>query len=266
MLDIAIDLVRQAGELLRQGHHSGAAEVLHKSSAVDLVTEYDLASEQLIVAGLRQRFPDHAIYGEETGGELPASGPVWVVDPLDGTTNFAHGYPVFCVTLALLVDGQPELGVTFDPLRDELFWAQRGQGAWGNQGRLRVSASADLAASLLATGFAYDRASNLDNNLAEFNHFVPRTRGVRRGGSAALDIAWVAAGRLDGYWERGINVWDLAAGVLLVREAGGVATTYAGRPWQSNDRNVAAANSVLHTALLDGLRIARVGLPALDCV
>jgi myo-inositol-1(or 4)-monophosphatase len=261
MLEVAIDLVRQAGALLRQGHQSGPGPVLHKSSAVDLVTEYDLASEQLIVAGLRQRFPDHAILGEETGGELPAAGPVWVVDPLDGSTNFAHGYPVFSVTLALLVDSRPELGVTFDPLRDELFWAQRGQGAWGNQGRLRVSASADLGASLLATGFAYDRASNGDNNLAEFSYFVPRTRGVRRGGSAALDIAWVAAGRLDGYWERGIQTWDLAAGVLLVREAGGIATTYNGQPWQPGDRNVAAANSVLHSALLEGLQIARVDLP-----
>ncbi len=263
MLDVAIDLARQAGALLRQGHANGAGQVLNKSSAVDLVTEYDLASEQLIMAGLRQHFPDHAVYGEETGGELPAAGPVWVVDPLDGTTNFAHGYPVFSVTLALLVDSQPELGVTYDPLRDELFWAQRGQGAWRGQQRLRVSTTGDVAASLLATGFAYDRASNPDNNLAEFSYFAPRTRGVRRGGSAALDIAWVAAGRLDGYWERGINVWDLAAGVLMVREAGGVATTYAGRPWRPGDRNVAAANSVLHMALVQGIQTARRGLPAL---
>jgi myo-inositol-1(or 4)-monophosphatase len=263
MLDVAIDLARQAGELLRQGHQNGAGAVASKASAVDLVTEFDLASERLITGGLRLRFPDHAIFGEETGEALPTAGPVWVVDPLDGTTNFAHGYPVWSVTLALLVDGRPELGVTYDPLRDDLFWAQRGQGAWRGQRRLQVSTTAELGASLLGTGFAYDRASNPDNNLAEFSHFVPRTRGVRRGGSAALDIAWVAAGWLDGYWERGIQVWDMAAGVLLVHEAGGVVTAYSGRPWQPADRNVVAANSVLHAALLQGLQTARQGLPAL---
>jgi myo-inositol-1(or 4)-monophosphatase len=262
MLDVAIDLARQAGHLLRQGHQDGANQIISKGSAVDLVTEVDLASERLIVEGLRRCFPDHAVYGEEIGGVLPELGPLWVVDPLDGTTNFAHGYPVFSVTLALLVDGQPELGVTYDPLRDDLFWAQRGQGAWRGQRRLRVSTTADLGASLLATGFAYDRASNTDNNLVEFGYFMPKTRGVRRGGSAALDIAWVAAGWLDGYWERGINVWDVAAGVLMVHEAGGLVTTYSGRPWQPLDRNVVAANGVLHTALLQGLAIARQGRPA----
>lgn len=263
MLATAIDLARQAGELLRQGHRDGARQIASKGSAVDLVTEVDLASERLITTGLRQRFPAHAIFGEETGDVLPADGPVWVVDPLDGTTNFAHGYPVFCVTLALLVDGRPELGVTYDPLRDDLFWAQRGQGAWRGQRRLRSSATAELGASLLATGFAYDRASNPDNNLAEFSAFVPKCRGVRRGGSAALDIAWVAAGWLDGYWERGIHVWDVAAGVLLVHEAGGIVTTYGGQPWQPTDRNVVASNRVLHTALLQGLQSARRDLPAL---
>lgn len=262
MLDVAIDLARQAGDLLRQGHYNGAGAIASKASAVDLVTEFDLASERLITSGLRQRFPDHVIYGEETGDVLPAAGPVWVVDPLDGTTNFAHGYPVFSVTLALLVDGRPELGVVYDPLRDDLFWAQRGQGAWRGQRRLYVSTTMELGASLLATGFAYDRASNADNNLAEFSHFVPRTRGVRRGGSAALDIAWVAAGWLDGYWERGIQVWDVAAGVLLVHEAGGVVTTYSGSPWQPDGRNVVASNSVLHSALLQNLHSARRGLAA----
>ena len=264
MLDVAIDLARQAGELLRQGHQNGAGPIVSKSSVVDLLTQFDLASERLITDGLRGRFPDHAIYGEETGEALPAAGPVWVVDPLDGTTNFAHGYPVFSVTLALLVDGRPELGVTYDPLRDDLFWAQRGHGAWRDERRLHVSVTTELGASLLATGFAYDRASNADNNLAEFSHFVPRTRGVRRGGSAALDMAWVAAGWLDGYWERGIHVWDLAAGVLLIGEAGGVVTDYSGRPWQPADRNVVAANSVLHSILLQGLHSARQGVPALD--
>lgn len=263
MLEIAVDLARQAGDLLRRGHQEGAGAVANKSSAVDLVTAFDLASERLITGGLRRHFPDHAIFGEESGGVLPAAGPVWVVDPLDGTTNFAHGYPVFSVTLALLVDGQPELGVTYDPLRDDLFWAQRGQGAWRGARRLHVSSAARLGASLLATGFPYYRASSDDNNLAEFGHFMPKTRGVRRGGSAALDMAWVAAGWLDGYWERGMELWDVAAGVLMVREAGGLATTYSGRPWRPGDRNVVAANSVLHQALVQGVQTARRGLPAL---
>lgn len=264
MLDIAIDLARRAGDLLRRGHQQGAGQVASKSSAVDLVTEFDLASERLISDGLRQRCPGHAIYGEESGGALPAAGPVWVIDPLDGTTNFAHGYPVFSVTLALLVDGQPELGVTYDPLRDDLFWAQRGQGAWRGERRLHVSSAATLGTSLLATGFPYDRAATADNNLAEFSHLMPRTRGVRRGGSAALDIAWVAAGWLDGYWERRIELWDVATGVLLVREAGGQVSSYSGRPWQPGDRNVVAANSVLHPELWQSLQTARNGLPALS--
>ena len=264
MLNFAISLAHQAGELLRQGHARGVEIVATKQSAVDLVTEVDLASDRLIVEGLRDRFPDHAILSEESGENLPERGPVWVVDPLDGTTNFAHGYPVFSVTLALLIDREVELGVVYDPLRDDTFWAQRGQGAWRNSSRIQVSTTAELGRSLLATGFAYDRASNPDNNLAEFGYFMPKTRGVRRAGSAALDIAFTAAGWLDGYWEKGLNVWDTAAGILLAREAGGIATTYGGRPWQAGDRTVVVSNGVLHNTLISGLRHARLELPELD--
>ncbi len=264
MLATAIDLVRQAGNLLRQGHSNGAGRTVSKSSAVDLVTEYDLASERLITAGLRQHFPDYAVLGEESAHTLPESGPVWVIDPLDGTTNFAHGFPVFSISLALLVDRQPTLGVVYDPLRDDLFWAQRGQGAWRGEQRLHVASSFSLATSLLATGFPYDRATAADNNLAEFSYFMPRTRGVRRAGSAALDMAWVAAGWLNGYWERGVQVWDIAAAILMVQEAGGVVTTYAGRPWQPGDRTVVAASNEVHELLLHGLAEARRGLPALE--
>ncbi len=264
MLSYAITLAHQAGELLRQGHARGVAVVATKQSAVDLVTEVDLASEKLICDGLRRHFPDHAILSEESSMALPERGAVWVVDPLDGTTNYAHGYPFFSVTLALLLDGAIELGVVYDPLRDETFWAERGQGAWRNGSRMQVSATAELGRSLLATGFAYDRASNPDNNLAEFGHFMPKTRGVRRAGSAALDLAFTAAGWLDGYWEKGLNAWDLAAGVLMVREAGGTVTTYGGRPWRPGDRTVVVSNGVLHATLLSGLQHARLGLPELD--
>lgn len=265
MLEFVVGLVRQAGELLRQGHAEGAALLHTKQSAVDLVTETDLASERLLIGALRRAYPNHAVLGEESGEALPASGPVWVVDPLDGTTNFTHGFPVFGVSVALLVDGEPLLGAVGDPLRDDVFWAARGGGAWRNGQPLRVSTTAELGRSLLATGFGYDRATNPDNNLAEFSYFMPKTRGVRRAGAAALDMAWLAAGWLDGYWEKGFQVWDAAAGVLLIREAGGVAATYSGRPWRPGDRNMAASNGVpsMHAALLTGLHTARAGLPAI---
>ena len=257
MLDIAIGLARKAGDLLREGYRSGAGQIISKSSAVDLVTAYDMASEQLISEGLRQHFPDHAIHGEESGTELPTRGPVWVIDPVDGTTNFAHGFPVFSVTLALLQDRVPVLGVTYDPLRNELYWAEQGRGAWCDGRQVHVIAPASLTQSLLATGFPYDRASTAENNLAEFSYFMPKTRGVRRAGSAALDIAWVAAGRLNGYWERGVQVWDMAAGALMVREAGGVVTTYQGNGWQPGDRYIVASSPELHPVMLAGLAAAR---------
>ncbi len=222
-MKLHIELARQAGELLRQGHENGASLIHTKQSGVDLVTETDLASERLIIDGLRREFPDHALFGEELGETLPANGPVWVIDPLDGTTNFAHGFPVFCRVHRAAGGRRAMLGVIYDPLRDDTFWAERGQGAWRNGQRMHVSDTAELGRSLLATGFAYDRATNPDNNLAEFSYFMPKTRGVRRAGSAALDMAWVACGWLDGYWERGIQVWDAAAAVLMIREAGGLA-------------------------------------------
>lgn len=265
MLNIAIKAARAAGSIINRASLDLDALKITSKGPNDFVSEVDRAAEQAVIEILLEAYPGHGILAEETGRTHGAKNSefTWIIDPLDGTTNFAHGYPVFSVTLALLIDGQPELGVTYDPLREELFWAQAGRGAWRGAQRLHVSATGELRASLLATGFAYDRASNPDNNLAEFSHFMPRTRGVRRAGSAALDIAWVAAGQLDGYWERGIQLWDMAAGVLLVREAGGVVTTYSGQPWRPGHRNVAAANSVLHQELLHGLQTARCDLPVL---
>lgn len=265
MLDFTINLARQAGHVLREYNRHGPGQINTKQSAVDLVTEADLASEQLILGALRRQFPEHAILSEEAQGALPTRGPAWAVDPLDGTTNFAHGYPVFAVTLAFFMDGVAQLGVTYDPLRDEMFWSERGQGAWCNGRRLWVSSTSALEQSLLATGFQYDRATNPDNNLAEFSYFVPRTRGVRRSGSAALELAWLAAGRLDGFWEKGLNVWDAAAGEVLISEAGGRLTTYTGQPWHPTKRNVVASNGVhsLHAALLAGIATARQNLPSL---
>lgn len=264
-LDFVVDLAREAGGILREGHRRGPQEVRSKGTNVDLVTEVDLASEHLIVNSLRRRFPQDEVYAEESLGTLPEQGRVWVADPLDGTTNFAHGFPVFAVSIALIADGQPILGVTYDPLREEMFWSVRGQGAWRNGHPLRVSRTTEIGQSLLATGFPYDRATNPDNNLAEFSYFMPRTRGVRRAGAAALDMAWLAAGRLDGYWEQGFQVWDAAAGVLMIEEAGGRVTTYSGRAWQPHMRNMVASNGVpaLHRELLEGLACARNSRPGL---
>jgi myo-inositol-1(or 4)-monophosphatase len=257
-LTVAIDLAQRAGELLLGIHQAGPRRVQSKSTGVDLLTEADLASQELIVAGLRAAFPDHGLMAEETGADRAAGGELWLVDPLDGTTNFAHRFPVFSVSIALWVDGEPQVGVVQDVVRKRSYWAAAGQGAWINlERRLQVSQTAELGQSLLATGFPYSRATNPDNNLAEFCHLMPRTRGVRRAGSAALDMAWLADGRLDGYWEAGLAPWDWAAGLLLVSEAGGVISDYQGRPWQMDKGQFVASNGRLHPALLDAIQTAR---------
>jgi myo-inositol-1(or 4)-monophosphatase len=178
---------------------------------------------------------------------------LWAVDPLDGTTNFAHRYPAFAVSIGLLIDGEPAVGVVYEPLRDELFFAARGLGAFLNYRPIRVSATEGLAKSLLVTGFAYDRRETDDNNYAEFCHFTHLSQGVRRGGSASLDLAYVAAGRLDGYWERGLSPWDIAAGIVLVREAGGTVSAYDGSPFDIDSGRILASNGLLHTAMINEL-------------
>ena len=254
MIEIAVAAARAAGEIQRR-HRGGTFAVRHKG-AVDLVTEVDLACEEAIREVLARGAPGTAVLGEETGatGSNSDTGR-WVVDPLDGTTNFAHGYPVFCVSIAWEETGETVLGVVYDPTRDELFQVERGQGALCNGARVRVSATQLLADSILATGFPYDRATN-PRNYAEFRHLTQRTHGVRRSGSAALDLAYVACGRLDGFWEPGLQPWDLAAGCLLVREAGGRVTDYRGGPFTPYDGDVAASNGPLHPDLLEALAAA----------
>ncbi len=252
MIEIAVAAARTAGEIQRR-HRGGAFAVRHKG-AVDLVTEVDLACEEAIREVLARGAPGTAVLGEETGatGSNSDTGR-WVVDPLDGTTNFAHGYPVFCVSIAWEEAGETVLGVVYDPTRDELFQAERDRGALCNGARIRVSATPLLADSILATGFPYDRATN-PRNYAEFRHLTQRTQGVRRSGSAALDLAYVACGRLDGFWEPGLQPWDLAAGCLLVIEAGGTVSGPRGQPFTPYDGDVAASNGSLHAALLEALR------------
>ncbi|HET7011523.1 MAG TPA: inositol monophosphatase family protein [Anaerolineales bacterium] len=246
----AVELARQAGALLRAG--LGSVETIEHKGAIDLLTEYDLRSERLLVDGLRQSFPDDPILAEEGGGAQGARR--WLIDPLDGTTNFAHGLPHFSVSLAYAEGGDIRLGVVFDPARSELFHAIQGGGAFLNQARLRVSSTASLDRALLVTGFPYDIRTADETNLELFSKMALRAQGLRRLGSAALDLAYVAAGRFDGYWELRLSPWDWAAGILLVREAGGRVTRLSGeedifRPPTS----IIASNRLIHQAMLEAL-------------
>jgi myo-inositol-1(or 4)-monophosphatase len=267
-LGFALETARRAGQVLCDLYHRRHT-VRRKSSDIDLVTEADLASERLIVDAIRARFPGHTILSEEGLGDLQQvagqTASLWIVDPLDGTVNYAHGYPAWGLSLALAHGGHVVLGVIYDPLRDEIFWAEHGQGAWGNGQRLAVSATARLSAALVATGFAYSRATlartapgeGLGDNLAEFAAVMPRVQGVRRAGAAVLDLAHLAAGRLDAYWEMYLQPWDWAAGWLLVEEAGGVVTDLRGQPWILGTDSLAASNGLLHDELLALLGAAR---------
>src|SRR3954465_10392775 len=238
---------RDAGALLMR-HFKARVAIEYKGDA-DLVTVADRESETLIVARIRERFPQHDILGEE--GTRTESGAEfkWYIDPLDGTTNFAHGFPVFCVSIALERKGERVAGVLYDPTRDELFAAEKGSGATLNGARMQVSKVAKLNEALVATGFpSHKRHKN--PNIHFYHQITLRTHGVRRAGSAALDLANVASGRVDGYWEFNLNPWDTAAGVLLVEESGGTVTDFSGGRFDISSREVVASNGVLHAALL----------------
>ena len=249
-LTTAAALAREAGALLRSGYGQ-AIEITHKGT-IDLVTQYDKGSEAIVLGGLRAAFPPHTFNAEESG-HAAGDEYEWFIDPLDGTTNFAHGFPVFAVSIALARRGQLIAGVIYDPLRDELYTAEAGQGAYCNGASLRVSAVTALDQALLCTGFPYDVRTNPQNNLAEFAHLQLHSQGVRRPGSAALDLAWLAAGKVDGYWEYRMNAWDVGAGALLVREAGGRVTTFADDEAFLHQPTIAASNGHLHPALLAAL-------------
>lgn len=239
----------QAGQILSQGYET-ALEIRFKGE-IDLVTEVDQRSEAAILAEIQRRFPGHQILAEESGAQAGSAEHLWVVDPLDGTVNYAHGVPVFSVSIAYAFQGQLRLGVVFDPLRGELFRAQAGRGAWLGSRPLRVSNAAELGRSLLVTGFPYDIRTTAHNNLNTYARLALQSQGVRRLGSAALDLCYVAAGRFDGYWERSLRPWDLAAGGLIAREAGAIVTCLDGSPdLLSEPLSVIAANPILYPLLL----------------
>ncbi len=254
-LQTAESIARQAGFILMQ-HYERPRQANHKRTAIDLVTEADTASERFIVDALRQAFPDHHIVGEEGGGYGPAPDQTpyhWYVDPLDGTTNFAHRIPIFSTVIALSdPDLKPILGVVVDPTRGETFKAVRGGGATLNGRPLHVTETRDLAEAMVVTGFPYDRWTAEDNNTERFGHFVRRTQGARRLGSAALDLCWLAAGRCDVYWEQGPNPWDVQAGILAVWEAGGKVSDYAGELSRKalSGNQIVASNGFLHDQAL----------------
>lgn len=250
MLNFAIETAREAGQLLLEKFDRGIA--IHKKGDINLVTEADLASEALIIERIRSYYPRHSILAEESGNAVVIGGEntwKWIIDPLDGTTNFAHGYPCFCVTLALEHDGEIVVGVTFDPTRNELFAAERGCGASLNGKPIRVSNCENLGDALIVTGFPYD-IKHRDDFARHLTEMLLSSRGVRRDGSAAIDMAYVACGRFDGFWEEGLNPWDVAAGVLLIEEAGGQLSYYDGRPFSIYTPPICASNGLLHTQML----------------
>jgi myo-inositol-1(or 4)-monophosphatase len=252
-LDVAVGAALTAGRYQRYRFET-LLDVDMKGDK-NLVTEVDRESERLIVERLLASFPGHDIVAEE--GEYPQSGAPfrWIIDPLDGTTNYAHSFPWFCVSIGLEADGELAAGVIYNPISDELFTATRGGGAFLNGRRIQVSARAPLRNTLLGTGFPYDCASHPANNFANFIAFQKAARGIRRAGAAALDLAYLAAGRLDGFWELKLKPWDVAAGVLLIREAGGTVTAFDGSDYDVFNDSILASNGLIHhemTAMLEG--------------
>jgi len=258
-LATAVEIVLRAGEIQRARRDSGFR--VAKKGTRDLVTEVDLECERMCRAAIAERFAEHDVLGEELGAESaarPAARCRWVFDPLDGTTNYAHGLPIFCASLALQIDGRTEVGAVYDPSRHELFTAERGEGAYLNGRVLTVSDTAEAIDALLVTGFPYFYKQELVDLFATF---LQRARAVRRLGSAALDLCYVAAGRFDGFWEQHLKPWDMAAGALIVEEAGGRITGMDGSPFDLAAGHVVASNGHVHDALLAVIREFRARLP-----
>jgi len=252
-LTTAVEAVVRAGDL--QMAHFGREMQVDKKGTIDLVTEVDVAVERMFRDLIAERFPDHHVLAEELGGSLTVpEGACWVFDPIDGTTNFAHGLPIFCASLALEIDGVAEVAAVYDPNRRELFTAERGGGAFLNGNRLQVSSAGRLVDAMLVTGFPYDVHARVDEIVGLFGAFVGHARAVRRLGSAAIDLCWVAAGRMDGFWESDLKAWDIAGGALIVSEAGGRVTALDGAPFTSRGGNVLASNGQVHDAMLEVIR------------
>jgi len=245
-----IEIARKAGDVIRVGYEN--VNEIDLKGEIDLVTETDKKSEKLILTEIALKFPDHKVISEETKNQSLPNEHIWYVDPIDGTTNFAHKLPIFSVSIAYAYKGKFKLGVVYDPIRDEMFSAKSGHGAFLNGGNIKVADASELKNSLMVTGFPYDRFQNPDNNLENFSKMALKVRGIRRLGSAALDLCYIAAGRVDGYWEIRLEIWDIAAGSLIAREAGAIVTDRSGdHDLLKAPYSVCAANPKLHNKILE---------------
>ncbi len=251
LLAFAEDVARGAGGILRRSY--GLQQTIHFKGEINLVTDVDRESERYILGRIREAHPDHGVLSEESPERTSPSAYRWIVDPLDGTTNYAHGYPCFCVSVAVERDGEIAAGAVYDPLLEEMFTATPGSGAFRNGERIAVSGIADLRKSLLATGFAYDVKTSSDNNFEYFRAFVLTGQAIRRDGSAALDLCYLACGRFDGFWELKLKPWDTAAGLLILLEAGGVASRFDGSPYDIHQPDLLASNGRIHGRMIEVL-------------
>ncbi|HSG30356.1 MAG TPA: inositol monophosphatase family protein [Thermodesulfobacteriota bacterium] len=252
-LDLAKKSALEAGELLLQ--YLGKITSYELKSPKSVLTEADTAAEKLIINTIKSQYPDHGILAEESGDNVKGAKNIWIIDPLDGTTNFAHAYPFFSVSIALQIDGEVVVGVIYNPVKKELFSAHKGKGAYLNNNPISVSKVDDLELSHLVTGFVYEHDWMVKKNLEYFEQFIYKSQAVRRDGSAALDLCYVACGRFDGFWEMGLNPWDTAAGVLILREAGGIVTNFSGTEFTLDSVELLGSNRLLHEVMLKILNI-----------
>jgi myo-inositol-1(or 4)-monophosphatase len=252
-LTVAIESAKEAGRFLKL-NLGKVKNIESKKEEINLVTEIDKGSEKKIIDFLKSRFPNHSILAEESGETNSGSDFKWIIDPLDGTTNYTHSFPVFCVSIALEFKGEVILGVVYDPNLDELFYAEKGKGAFLNGKRISVSKTDKLIKSMLATGFPYNVKENPDNCIEHFVNFLMEAQAIRRLGSAALDLVYVACGRLDGFWEVNLNPWDTAAGKIIVEEAGGKVTDFYGNDFNIYTKGIIASNGLIHEQMLEVIK------------
>jgi myo-inositol-1(or 4)-monophosphatase len=250
-LAVAVEAARAAGRILKE--RADSIGTIQYKGEIDPVTEVDLLCEQEVIGRIKKAFPGHAFLAEESGATAGNADHLWIIDPLDGTVNYAHGYPCYCVSIGYQHKGEVVVGVVYNPCLDELFVAGKGQGATLNGNPISVSTTTDLKQSLLATGFPYDINESSDNNLDHFQNFIVACQAIRRPGSAAMDLCYTAMGRFEGFWELKLHPWDFAAGWLMVEEAGGTVTRFDGSPFQMGDRSILTSNGHIHQAMIDVL-------------
>ena len=249
---IALKAVKEGGAILME--YLGKVQSIDYKGEINLVTEVDRRSEEVVMGIIKDSYPDHRILAEETGDSGESSSFKWIIDPLDGTTNYAHGYTCFCISLAIEHEGEVIYAAVYDPVREELFTAEKGKGAYLNGKAIKVSSTQQLNQSLLCTGFPYDVRNDMNSNILHFRNFLLKTQAVRRDGSAALDLCYTAAGRFDGFWEQKLFPWDVAAGSLLVTEAGGNLSNFKGENFSIYDKEIVASNGIIHNQMIEVLR------------